>query len=102
VRALYEPPAPATPHIARWLELAEDARLDRDADAGGALDEPLLRRTEQRSIALQLSRLLTYPMVIERVEQGSLSLHGWHYIIEEGRVEILDVERKEFLPAPAA
>jgi carbonic anhydrase len=59
--------------------------------------EAALRRTEQRSIALQLQRLLTYPPVRERVEAGEVSLHGWHYIIEEGTIDILDVERGEFV-----
>lgn len=91
IRALYEPPEAQTPHIERWLELARDARVD------GAVDEAMLRRTEQRSIALQLQRLLTYPQLRSRVEDGSVALHGWHYIIEEGTIDILDVERGEFV-----
>lgn len=90
IRALYEP-TPGTPHIERWLELATDARLD------GPLDDALLRRTEQRSIALQLERLLTYPELRTRVEDGRVSLHGWHYIIEEGTIDILDVARGAFV-----
>ena len=92
VRALYEPLAQHTPHIDRWLELGEGAKLDEP------VTEEMLRRTEQRSVVLQLERLMTYPMVAERVEQGVLSLHGWHYIIEEGRVLILDVEAGAFRP----
>ncbi|HEX2167827.1 MAG TPA: carbonic anhydrase [Longimicrobiales bacterium] len=91
VRALYDPPLTQTPHIERWLELAKDARLE------GVVDDALLRRTEQRSIALQLERLLTYPEVRSRVEDGTITLHGWHYIIEEGTIDILDVERGEFV-----
>jgi carbonic anhydrase len=90
IRALYDPSA-STPHIERWLDLAADARLD------GPLDETLLRRTEQRSIALQLERLLTYPELRERVEAGEVSLHGWHYIIEEGTIDILDVAQGGFV-----
>ncbi len=90
IRALYDPPA-GTPHIERWLGLAADARLD------GPVDDALLHRTEQRSIALQLERLLTYPELRARVEDGAVSLHGWHYIIEEGTIDILDVERGAFV-----
>ena len=93
VRALYEPPSETTPHISRWLELGMDARID------GNLTDDMLRRTEQRSIALQISRLMTFPMVSERVQSGRLALHGWHYIIERGEVLILDVDREEFVPA---
>lgn len=93
VRALYDAPDPRTPHFNHWLELGREARLDRDPD------EPALRQTEQRSVALQLSRLTNYPMVREAMEAGRLALHGWHYIIERGEVLILDVECGEFVPA---
>jgi carbonic anhydrase len=95
IQALYEPPAAQTPHIERWLELAREARVD------GEPDEALLRRTEQRSIALQLQRLMSYPSLRERVDAGTVSLHGWHYIIEEGTIDILDVERGQFVRMPA-
>ncbi len=95
IRALYDDPNPETPHIGHWLELAREARIDDDA--GDAPSEPTLRRAEERSIALQLERLMTYPMVKQRVEEGALSLHGWHYIIEDGRVMALDVEKGEFV-----
>ncbi len=92
IRALYDPPNEASPHVTRWLELAHDARIDEP------LTEAVLRRTEQRSIAIQLARLMTFPMVAERVERGDVSLHGWDYVIEEGRVDVLDVEEGVFRP----
>jgi carbonic anhydrase len=61
-----------------------------------------LRRTEQRAVILQLERLMGYPMVRERVEQGLLALHGWHYVIEEGEVHVFDVKSGEFVPASSA
>jgi len=50
-----------------------------------------LRRTEQRMVAARLERLLGYPMVADAIERGELALHGWHYVIELGRVLMLDV-----------
>lgn len=97
IRALYDPPK-GTPHIDRWLELASAARLaDPALDSRGCPHPETLRRTEQRAIALQLERLLTYPQVRERIESGRLFLHGWHYIIEEGTIDILDVEQGAFV-----
>jgi carbonic anhydrase len=92
IRALYEPPGESSPHVTRWLELAHDARLDEP------VSEMMLRRTEQRAVAIQLERLMSFPMVAERVEQGLVSLHGWHYVIEEGRVDVLDIEAGVFRP----
>lgn len=74
----------------RWLQLGADAVLPV------MLSEEALRRTEQRSVVLQLERLLAYPMVRSRVEAGRLFLHGWHYLIEDGRVLVLDVASGRF------
>ncbi len=93
IRALYNPPLEGSTHLAKWLELAKDAALPVTES------EEALRRTEQRSVVLQLERLMTYPMVRENVEKGELFLHGWHYTIEEGDVSILDVQSGKFVPA---
>ena len=90
IRALYEAPRQDTPHIVKWLELARAAALEEPVSPG------VLRRTEMRSIVLQLERLLTYPMVRERTESGDLSLHGWYYVIEEGQVLGLDLDTGQF------
>jgi len=96
VRALYtDLPAEAN-HMAKWLDLGRDAVLPV------TLSEEALRRTEQRSVALQLERLMNYPMVRRRVAEGRLYLRGWHYLIEEGRVLVLDVESGQFEPFDAA
>lgn len=93
IQALYNPPLEGSTHLAKWLELAQEATLPV------TLSEEALRRTEQRSIILQLERLMTYPMVRERVEKGELFLHGWHYIIEDGEVRRLDVRSGRFVAA---
>ena len=62
----------------------------------------VLRRTEQRAVVLQLERLMDYPMVRERVEAGTLTLHGWHYVIEDGEVHVFDVRLGSFIPASQA
>lgn len=90
ISALYNMPNEATPHVTKWLELGRAAMFE------GAVDADLLRRTEQRSIALQIERLMTFPAVRERVESGDVSLHGWYYVIEEGRVLFLDAADGEF------
>ncbi len=80
-----------------WLELGREAALPV-AEPG----PDVLRRTEQRAIVLQLERLMDYPMVRERVEAGTLALHGWHYVIEDGEVHVFDVQRGGFVPAADA
>jgi carbonic anhydrase len=97
VRALYGDTPAQAQNLACWLELGREAVLP--------LAEPgpeVLRRTEQRAVVLQLERLMDYPMVRERVEAGTLSLHGWHYVIEDGEVHVFDVRRGGFVPASLA
>ena len=96
VRALYTDPPAEARHMTKWLDLGRDAVLPV------TLSEEALRRTEQRSVALQLERLMDYPMVRRRVEEGRLYLRGWHYLIEEGKVLVLDVESGRFEPYDAA
>ena len=92
MRALYDEPTAGSRHVPKWLELAQEARVDEP------LTEEVLRRTEQRSVIIQLEHLMTFPLVAERVESGAVSLHGWHYVIEEGRVDVLDYEAGVFRP----
>jgi carbonic anhydrase len=93
IRALYEEPIDGAPHMNRWLDLARPAVLPVTAT------EEALRRTEQRAVVLQLERLMDYPMVGPRVQAGELFLHGWHYLLEDGKVLVLDVESGTFVPA---
>jgi carbonic anhydrase len=97
MRALYDGVPDEARNLAAWLDLARDAALPVQQPTPEAL-----RRTEQRAVVLQLERLMDYPMVRRRVEQRALSLHGWHYVIEEGEVHVFDVHRGGFVPASMA
>lgn len=97
VRALYGGVPAAAANLARWLELGREAVLPM-AEPG----PEVLRRTEQRAVLLQLERLMAYPMVRTGVEAGQLTLHGWHYVIEDGEVHVFDVASGRFLPASQA
>lgn len=92
VEALYRPPESASENLRQWVELAGAARVE-----GEPVTPELLRRTERRSILLQLDRLMDFPNVRRRVEANQINLFGWHYLIEEGEVHIFDVERGEFV-----
>ncbi len=96
IRALYTEPLAEARHMAKWLELGRDAVLPV------MLSEEALRRTEQRSVALQLERLVDYPMVRRRVEAGEIYLRGWYYVIEDGKVLVLKLETGQFESYDAA
>jgi carbonic anhydrase len=96
MRALYDDVPAEARNLRAWLDLAREATLPVRATSEA------LRRTEQRSVVLQLERLMDYPMVRSRVECGELALHGWHYVIEDGEVHVFDVDAGGFVPASLA
>lgn len=121
IKAMYGDVSPEAPNLNRWLDLGREALLpvrlfapEAPAAAPPHGSEPIaaapddglrpevLRRTEQRAVVLQLERLMEYPMVRSRVQSGQISLHGWHYVIEEGEVHVFDVKSGRFVPASAA
>ena len=93
IRALYDDVSPEAVNLQAWLDLARDAALPVRPSPEA------LRRTEQRAIVLQLERLMDYAMVRRRVDAGDLTLHGWHYVIEDGEVHVFDFETGAFVPA---
>ena len=96
VKALYEEISPEAQNLNAWLDLAREATLPVQ------VTEEALRRTEQRSVVLQLERLMDYPMVRQRVEKRQIALHGWHYVIEDGEIHVFDAQKGDFVPASLA
>ncbi|MDI1258912.1 carbonic anhydrase [Aquabacterium sp.] len=96
MKALYEEISPEAKNLDAWLDLAREAALPVQ------VTPEALRRTEQRAVVLQLERLMDYPMVRQRVEARQISLHGWHYVIEEGEIHVFDVKTGSFVPASRA
>jgi carbonic anhydrase len=70
--------------IGRWVNIAEKAKesvLQRLHDKAPALQQ---RACEQASILLSLENLMTFPWLRQRVEAGSLALHGWYFDLRAG------------------
>ena len=96
ISAAYEGVPEEAVALRAWLQLAREALLPVQSSPEA------LRRTEQRVVVLQLERLMGYPMVRREVERGKLTLHGWHYVIEDGEVHVFDVQQGNFVPAAIA
>ncbi|MEN9888788.1 MAG: hypothetical protein RL559_825 [Pseudomonadota bacterium] len=96
IRAAYEGAPEEAINLHNWLQLANEALLPVQTSPEA------LYRTEQRSVVLQLERLLQYPMVRRAVEAGQLQLHGWHFVIEQGQVHVFDAQQGAFVSAADA
>lgn len=110
VRALFDPPEVEAPELGRWLEHARPAaerarsrapgmRRDDPDDAPAAPDRELLREAERQSVRLQVERLREHAPVREALAEDRLRVHGWHYRIGRGEVDVLDDASGEFEPA---
>lgn len=96
IRALYFGVPLEALHLSSWLDLGREAVLP-------VVPGPeAMRRTEQRAVVLQLERLMGYPMVRRAVEARRLTLHAWHYVIEDGEVHVFDIVSGRFVPASQA
>ncbi|MFZ3127801.1 MAG: carbonic anhydrase [Rhodoferax sp.] len=96
IRTAYEGAPEEAVALKQWLKLASEALLPVQPSPEA------LFRTEQRAVVLQLERLMDYPMVRREVEAGALTLHGWHYVIEEGEIHVFDAHQGGFIPASIA
>jgi carbonic anhydrase len=83
----------AFPAVSAWLKHALVAR-------DGGTDQDLIALTE-RNVLEQLKNLGSHPSVARRLDEGSLSLHGWVYYIAEGAVASYDPDEGRFVPAHA-
>ncbi|BBE49629.1 Carbonic anhydrase [Ferriphaselus amnicola] len=72
--------------INSWMRLAEDARTSVLRDLPDAPLEVQLEACEQRAILGSLNNLMTFDWIRERVERRTLTLHGWYFDIEHGRL----------------
>lgn len=96
IRTAYEGAPAEAVALTAWLKLIDEALLPVQPCAES------VRRTEQRAVVLQLERLMGYPMVRREVEAGRLTLHGWHYVIEDGEVHVFDAQQGDFVAASVA
>ena len=84
-------------HVRMWLQQLDAVK--RTVKICGFSDKPESERsvmTERLGVKLQLKRLLRYPYVKERVEDGTLNIEGWWYDIKKGNIYIYDLKKDRF------
>ena len=83
--------------IAEWVELLREAREDV-RKRHSLLDEHAFLEMEWGAVKVCLANLRTFPWIAERERDGSLTLHGAHFSIAEGRLYMLDEVEGKFRP----
>ncbi len=72
--------------ISEWMTIADAARQQIERQYAGARSEARHRACEKQAILVSLKNLMTFSWIRDRVEQGSLALHGWYFDIERGEL----------------
>jgi carbonic anhydrase len=84
--------------IADWVRMLDDAR-DRVRAHHHELDRDAFLEMEREAVKVSLANLRTFPWIAEREQAGTLTLHGAHFAISEGRLYVLDEAEENFRPA---
>jgi len=72
--------------IGAWVSIAAEAREQVLRDLADQPPDVQATACGKAAIALSLQNLLTFPWIRERVQVGSLTLHGWYFDIEKGEL----------------
>lgn len=72
--------------IHRWVSIAQEAKDWVKANHSNDSDAVKLKACEQRAVLVSLQNLLGFDFVRERVENGSLTLHGWYFDLTAGEL----------------
>ena len=83
--------------IADWVRMLHGTR-DAVRARHSELDRSAFREMEREAVKVSLANLRTFPWIAEREKAGSLSLHGAHFSISEGRLYVLDEAEGDFRP----
>jgi carbonic anhydrase len=79
-----------------WMCLAEEVRRSVINEMPNATLEVQIRECEQRAILVSLGNLMTFSWIKEKVDAGTLTLHGWYFDIEHGQLLSFNNQSKIF------
>lgn len=87
--------------IGTWVTIAKAARERVLRELAGESDAVQARACGQWAISLSLDNLLSFPWIRERVEAGTMALHGWYFDIDAGELLGYSPETLTFAPLVA-
>lgn len=83
--------------IADWVHQLHGAR-DRVRARHGEITPQAVLEMELEAVRLSLANLRTFPWIAERERDARLALHGGHFSIAEGQLNLLDEAEDRFRP----
>jgi carbonic anhydrase len=84
--------------IGNWVSIAREARDRVFRELPQEPDAVKSRACEHFAIGVSLRNLTSFPWIRERVEAGTLALHGWYFDISAGELLAYSPEAQAFAP----
>jgi carbonic anhydrase len=82
--------------IHRWVSIAQDAKEWVKVNHANDDKAVQLKACEQRGVLVSLKNLMGFDFVRERVEKGTLSLHGWYFDLQAGELLCYNPDSDKF------
>jgi len=83
-----------TSYVGRWIDILRPG-FERTSDVKDVTAR--LKAMEKEAVLVSLENLMTFPFVRNAVEQDMLTLHGMWNDIGEGRIEVFNSEKRQYL-----
>ncbi|MCB1967428.1 MAG: carbonic anhydrase, partial [Candidatus Accumulibacter sp.] len=99
IHALMQGHESGTEFIGKWVSIAERARARVRAELPSKSPTLQDRACEQAGILVSLENLMSYPWIAERVQAGTVHLHGWYFDLAAGALLHYDPAKNAFEPA---
>ena len=84
--------------VQQWTSIAAKAYDRAQAEKPGAKGEDLARCCEKQAVLVSLENLRTFPFIKDRLDAGTLEIHGWYLDIAKGELSSYDPEAMTFQP----
>lgn len=84
------------PYTGIWISQLDALRKQISEEMPNDSMTAKANRLEKLNVIQQLSNLMSYDNIKNRVENGQLTLNGWHYSIGDGVISIYNQDDKEF------
>ena len=99
IHALMQGHESGTEFIGKWVSIAERARARVRSELPSKSPALQDRACEQAGILVSLENLMSYPWIAERVQAGTVHLHGWYFDLAAGALLHYDPAKNAFEPA---
>ncbi|MEI6897247.1 MAG: carbonic anhydrase [Psychromonas sp.] len=83
--------------IGKWMQQLAEVREEILNDKNIHSKEDRYNCCERKGVQHSLQNLMTFPWIKERVENGSLKLHGWRYDLSSSELCALDNRSGHFI-----